>query len=192
MNVRALSLLCAAVVCLAGSRGFAFDEPPKKDESKKEEPKKAEKKAQFQPGTYAPTRHRDEVPHYSRDAFGDIYTCRFVTLIYPGQVRQSIVGDLPYGVSGEETRGSPYREMLGQNDVRAAADGEPVFIYGPPASDVCLSLGGPVQIGQRLTTDYVGRGILATTGQWVLAIAEEPGAIGETRKVNLIEPQRMR
>jgi hypothetical protein len=55
MNVRAISLLCVAVVCLAGSRAFAFDEPPNKDVSTKEEPKKEEKKAKFQPGTYAGT-----------------------------------------------------------------------------------------------------------------------------------------
>jgi len=50
MNVRALSLLCVAVVCLAGSRGFGAD-----DAAKKEEPKKEEKKAQFEAGTYTGT-----------------------------------------------------------------------------------------------------------------------------------------
>jgi len=146
----------------------------------------------FQPGTFAIARHRDEMPCYTRDASGDVYPCRFVTLVGDGQVRQSIPGELLYGISQEETRGAPVRPMLGQNDYRAAADGEPVFIYGPFAADVCLALGGSVKIGQRLTTDAIGRGIVATSGQWVLAIAEEVGSLGETRKVNVIEPQRMR
>jgi hypothetical protein len=42
-------------MCLVGSHGFAFDEPPKKAESEKEEPKKAENKTKYEAGTYTGT-----------------------------------------------------------------------------------------------------------------------------------------
>ena len=77
-------------------------------------------------------------------------------------------------------------------ETRAAADGDDVFIYAAPASDVPLTLGGPVQIGQRLTADALGRGVVAVTGQWVWAVAEEEGDADQIRNVNLITPQHMR
>jgi hypothetical protein len=147
----------------------------------------------FQPGPYAVARHRSEMPCYSRMASGDIYPSRFVTLSNVlGRVRQSLLGDAPYGISQAETRGSPYRPSLVGIETRAAADGESVFVFGPYAVDVSLVYGGIVAIGDRLTSDSQGRGIKATTGTFYLAIAQEPGNLGDVRKATTVTPQRLR
>jgi hypothetical protein len=137
-------------------------------------------------GPYGVTRGRLGVPKASGVAQGDILPSRFVALAGRGKVKQAAVGDVLCGISAEEPRGSPVRQWLGQADTRAAADGEDCFVFGGGASEVPLLLGGPVYIGQRLTADSQGRGVVTGPGWWALAIAEEDGSEGDVRLVNLL------
>jgi hypothetical protein len=126
-------------------------------------------------------------------ASGDVYPSRFVILSsILGRVQQAVLGSVLYGISQAETRGSPYRPSLAGIETRAAADGESVFVFGPYAADVFLVYGGIVAIGDRLTSDAQGRGIKATTGTFYLAIAQEPGNLGDLKKVTVVTPQRSR
>jgi hypothetical protein len=147
----------------------------------------------FQPGPYAPTRHREDMPCYSRSASGDIFPSHFVDLIAIGQVAQSIGSTTKlYGISQAETRTTPYRPLLTGIDLRAAVDGEDVFVFGPYAADVLLTYGGTVAINDRLTSDANGRGVKAKTNQFAIAVAQESGSAGDVKKVTVITPQRMR
>jgi hypothetical protein len=143
-------------------------------------------------GPWAAVRNRPGIPSHSGIAVGAIYPSRFVVLVAPGKIRQAKTGDTPWGVTQEQTRNDPYRPSTEATETRAAADGDDVFVYGFNAADVPLTLGGPVAIGNRLTTDDQGRGIVATSGTWAMAIAEEPGDAGQVRKANLIPAQRVR
>jgi hypothetical protein len=141
------------------------------------------------------TRWRPEMPAYSREASGDIYPSRFVSLdtTQLGNVKQAGAGQQIYGISQSEPRGFPKpgpSALLG--DPRAAAQGDNVFIYGPPAAQVPLAFGGPVKIGDRLKSDQNGMGIKATSlYDECGAIAEEAGPAGYVGLVTLLPPERL-
>lgn len=147
----------------------------------------------FRTGPFALTRHRDEMPQYSRVATGDIFPSRFVMLdtSAPGRVKQAISGQLLYGISQAEVRGAPYRPSLTGIETRAAADGDRLFIFGPNGRDVLLTYGGQIAIGDRLTSDNSGQGVKALSpNDLILAVAQERGAAGMIRKVTIITSQR--
>ena len=88
-------------------------------------------------------------------ANGDIYPCRFVKLDpADGKVVQCLAGDLPFGISQEGTRRSPYVDPSG----KAAAAGEPLAVY-TLGERALLQVNGPVTPELRLKADANGMGI---------------------------------
>jgi hypothetical protein len=88
-------------------------------------------------------------------ATGDIYPSRFVKLdTVDGKVLQCVAGDLPFGISQEGTRRSPYMDTTG----RAAAAGEQLAVYtlGERAQ---LQVNATVLPQQRLKPDANGMGV---------------------------------
>ena len=128
------------------------------------------------------------MPSYSKTANGNIAPSRFVILDTTnfGNVTQCALNGIPYGVSQPGTRNAPYP---GLDDGYAAIAGDHLFIYGPPDKDIMLELGGTVAIGDHLESDSSGRGVTTTTtGQWIGAIAQAPGTIGQLIPVQLVAP----
>jgi hypothetical protein len=88
-------------------------------------------------------------------ASGDIYPSRFVKLdTVDGKVLQCLAGDLPFGISQEGTRKSPYLDATG----RAAAAGDQLAVY-TLGERAILQAGAAVVPGQRLKADANGMGI---------------------------------
>ena len=88
-------------------------------------------------------------------ANGDIFPSRFVKLDpADGKVVQCLAGDLPFGISQEGTRRSPYVDPSG----KAAAAGEPLAVY-TLGERALLQVNGPVTPELRLTADANGMGI---------------------------------
>jgi hypothetical protein len=119
-------------------------------------------------------------------ASGDIYPARFVKYDpADGKVLQCVAGDVPFGISQEGTRRSPYVDGTG----RAAAAGEQLAVYtlGERAQ---LQVAAAVTPGLRLKPDANGMGIAAAGidayGGW----AQWNGAAGKLIEV-LIDPGNM-
>jgi hypothetical protein len=121
-------------------------------------------------------------------ANGDIYPCRFVKLDpADGKVVQCLAGDLPFGISQEGTRRSPYVDPSG----KAAAAGEPLAVY-TLGERALLQVNGPVTPELRLKADANGMGI-AVASPSVDAyggIALFNGAAGKLIEV-LVDPGNM-
>ena len=121
-------------------------------------------------------------------ANGDIFPSRFVKLDpADGKVVQCLAGDLPFGISQEGTRRSPYVDSSG----KAAAAGEPLAVY-TLGERALLQVNGPVTPELRLKADANGMGI-AVASPSVDAyggIALFNGAAGKLIEV-LVDPGNM-
>lgn len=127
------------------------------------------------------------MPSYTRVANGNISPCRFVTqdTSNVGKVTQATAGQQVYGISQEGTRRVP--GDIGLDDGFCAIAGENLNIYGPPAKDVLLKLGGTVTIGDRLKSDGSGQGVSTTTpADEVGAIALQSGVSGDLVRVQCV------
>jgi len=122
-------------------------------------------------------------------ANGNIAPSRIVKLdtTADGRVLQAAAAtDKPYGISQPGTRNTPYGTL---DDGNAAVAGENLMVYVSNAKDVLLEAGGPVTIGDALTSDASGRGVTTvTTGQWVIAEAMRTGVLGDLIPVWVLEP----
>ena len=88
-------------------------------------------------------------------ANGDIFPSRFVKLDpADGKVVQCLAGDLPFGISQEGTRRSPYVDPSG----KAAAAGEPVLVY-TLGERALLQVNATITPQTRLKADANGMGI---------------------------------
>jgi hypothetical protein len=88
-------------------------------------------------------------------ANGDIYPARFVKLDpADGKVVQCLAGDLPFGISQEGTRRSPYLDATG----RAAAAGDQLAVY-TLGERAILQVNATVTPQTRLKADANGMGI---------------------------------
>jgi hypothetical protein len=146
------------------------------------------------PPRRATTRQRPGMPPYSRKATGDIYPSRFLSLdAQLGRVHQAGAGEQVYGVSQAENRNWPPPNPTNvlPDDPRAAAAGEDVFIYGPPAADVPLCYGANVRIGDRLKSDVNGMAVKAGPLDEVGAVAQEEGGPGYVGLVTIIPPHKL-
>lgn len=77
------------------------------------------------------------------------------------------------GISQPGTRNTPYSSL---DDGYAAIAGENLHVYkSPDNAEAPLQLGGTVAAGDLLTTDSDGRGVTATTGDFVGARAQQAG-----------------
>lgn len=114
----------------------------------------------------------------SVESGGTIRTSRFVK---PGaaarEALEADAGERTFGISQEGTHDRP---QAGVTDDTAASDGEHLLIYGPLASSVLLKLGsGGCSAWDHLTPDADGKGVVATSGDIVGAVALEAGAEDE-------------
>jgi hypothetical protein len=92
-------------------------------------------------------------------ASGDIYPSRFVKLdTVDGKVLQCAAGDLPFGISQEGTRKSPYLDATG----RAAAAGDQLAVY-TLGERAILQVNATVTPGTRVKSDLNGMGIPVVT-----------------------------
>ena len=88
-------------------------------------------------------------------ATGDIFPSRFVKLDpADGKVVQCLAGDLPFGISQEGTRRSPYVDPSG----KAAAAGEPLLVY-TLGERALLQVNATITPQTRLKADANGMGI---------------------------------
>lgn len=129
-------------------------------------------------------------PSYSYVANGNISPSRAVkydtTAGVLDRVLQAGAGDKVIAVSQMGVRYAPWTPL---DDGFAAIAGENVACYGPPDRNVVLELGGTVVQGDSLKSDTNGKGVTTTsTGDWVFAIAMEPGNAGDLIRVELIDP----
>ena len=121
-------------------------------------------------------------------ANGDIYPSRFVKLDpADGKVVQCLAGDLPFGISQEGTRRSPYVDPSG----KAAAAGEPVLVY-TLGERALLQVNGTVTPELRLKADANGMGIpvVSPSTDNYGGFAQLNGAAGKLIEV-LIDPGTM-
>jgi hypothetical protein len=118
-------------------------------------------------------------------AGGDIYPCRLVKLSTSAdfKVLQATAGDRPIGISQEGTRYAPGTPA---DTGIAAAAGDTPRVFG--LGEICLlelGTGGAVR-NDLLKSDANGKGVTASAGDEVGAIALESGAAGEKIKVQVI------
>lgn len=129
------------------------------------------------------------MPSYSRVANGNIKPYRFVKqdTTAVGRVLQCTGNtDSIFGVSQEGTHLLP--GDLGIDDGFAAVAGENLNVYGPPAKDIILCIGGTVTQGDRLTSEADGRGVsTTTTGQEWGAVALMSGVSGDLIRAQLVK-----
>lgn len=126
-------------------------------------------------------------------ANGSISTCRFIKIDTSGDFLaiqatdgSSSHGDIGIGISTDAAQAAPF----GTNDTHAALAGDQFEWHGIGATGVLLKIGsGGVTRGDLLKSDASGQGITSsTTGDNVLAIAEESAAAGEFGRVTIISP----
>lgn len=114
-------------------------------------------------------------------ATGNISPCRFVEISNPYRVRQPSSANVKvFGVSQNGTRNAP---GTAADDGYAAITGEQLQVFGE--GEVCLlELGsGGASAGNRLANDNTGKGVVATSGQNVGAIAIDDGVSGDKIRV---------
>ncbi len=130
-------------------------------------------------------------PSFTRVAGGNIKPSRFVTLTAAarGKVLAAGAGAEIYGISQEGTRNTPYSTL---DDGYAAIAGENIRIYGPPAKDVLLVLGGTVAAGDRLKSDADGKGVTTVTNlDEYGAIAMVDGVLNDVIPVQCVPPAQV-
>lgn len=128
------------------------------------------------------------MPHFSRQANGDIYPCRFVKTdtTASGCVIQATAGDKTFGISQKDTRYAPFSAI---DDGKAAIAGEMVGVSGPPDTEILLEVGAvAVAADVWLKSDGDGKGVLASTDHdQVGARALRPGNPGDFIPVQILQ-----
>ncbi len=120
-------------------------------------------------------------------ASATILTSRFVKISGPGTVaQQNSAGAMCMGISQDGGREAPV-PLNQTSPVEAARVNETLDIKVAAVHHgqfPMLTLGtGGITAGQLLMSDANGAGVLATTGLWAGAIAEETGVAGDTVRV---------
>lgn len=120
-----------------------------------------------------------------RTASGTILVNRFVKVSGAHTVaQQNSAGAVCIGSSQDGGRAAPI-PLNTADPVEAAQSGEQlnVYVFGELVPDsypqIALGTGG-ITAGQNIMSDANGKGVLATTGNYVCAIAMATGAAGET------------
>jgi hypothetical protein len=116
-------------------------------------------------------------PNYM--ASGNIYPSRFVVQNNQFRVGQATANAKVVGISQQGTRNAP---GTAADDGYAAITDEPIAVYGP-GTQCLLEIAATVYGGYRLAADADGKGVLATSGQNVGAIAEGAGQAGDKIRV---------
>lgn len=114
------------------------------------------------------------------NAAGDINPGRFI----------AVVGN----DSGDEATAATAERIVGISDLQSELEGSVLAASNgaaiPLQSGVVyfLELGGAVSAGNLITSDSVGRGVAASTGNVVRAVALESGVSGQLIKVTIAGP----
>jgi len=119
-------------------------------------------------------------------ASGDINPARFVNISGERTIDESAAGTSLYvGISTEASKDTP---GISGASTLAAANGDQVAVYGP--GRVCrLTAGEAITAGDLLMADAQGRGVDATVGNYVGAIALEAAtAAGQLIEVLVLSP----
>jgi len=129
-------------------------------------------------------------------ADGQVFPARFLTtegVSADYQIKICESGEMPIAISDSYGRDAPIPSITADPQ-QHAADEEPVAIIRPGGSiedgTALLQLGGTVTRGQRLmpNTNSDGTALVATAGNWVGAVADESGTIGQWIRVTPISP----
>ena len=122
--------------------------------------------------------------HYM--ANGDINPSRFVMgdTSADKKVIQATANAKILGVCQEGARQAPLNDLVTTN--LAAKAGDSIKVYGDSDESVLLVAGGAITAFDSLRSDATGRGVTATSGQNVGAVAQEgAAAAGELIKVQI-------
>lgn len=112
-------------------------------------------------------------------ASGNISPSRFVFVSNPFRVSQATANLKVVGVSQPGTRRAP---GTAADDGYAAITDEGVHVQGLGTVGL-LDIAGTIQAGQLIASDANGKGVVATSGQNVGAIALDNGVSGDLLRV---------
>lgn len=122
---------------------------------------------------------------------GTLAPCRFAT-IDPSTDRQvlqcTVTGQPTIGITQEGQASAP--GLTGSDAAVAASSGETNFKLHAPGDICLLEAGGTFNAGAELMTDTAGKGILATSGYYIGAIAREAGVSGRKVSVMVVRYQK--